>query len=483
MFPLSHSHQLHRRFLAGAVGVLLLAAWLGGRGLTFDSIWYDEWRTLVYVGSDTPGDPADLSGALGRVAAQSDALNPPAYYLLLATWGTVAGTEPAVLRYFSVLLGLLTIAIVYRVGADWHSPGVGLTAAALLGSGATFSVFMHEMRAYPLAMLLVAAHLWTYGRVNRPEATWRDRLAFMTVLVALVHTHYTALLMLGGTFLYHVIFVRRRWWIPSLYVLAAVAMLPWVAVVLGSSGIENVQDRAGHAMPLTKLLRTISLTIGNEITWIAVMPLLLALGRGRLVWMHTVVGVAVLLALNAFVPFLCCRRYLLALLPALVLLIALGLTRWRVLAWFAVPLWMAAGIFAASDLTFAHGVTNSTRWHFPWGAIQDVYEAEGRSEDTVLVLLPAGISDWLHEGPAAYYLPDADINLIVTWRRNSKTDILADVAAATAGHDRVWTVFKPSWTAYYHEDALAQLAADLTACGVVREGPDAEVRLYAVECP
>lgn len=463
-------------------GVLLLVAGLGGRGLTFDSVWYDEWRTLVYIGSETPNAPVDIPGTLGRVATLSDALNPPAYYLLLATWGTLTGTDPATLRYLSLLLGLLTVAVVYRVGADLHAPVVGLVAAAVLGTAPMFGVYLHEMRAYPLALLAVAAHLWTYTRVSRPGAGCGDALAFVAVLVVALHTHYTALLMLGGTFGYHLLVVRERRWVAGLYLLAAALMLPWFSVVLTSTGIENVQDRANDALAYPVLVHTVAQMTANEIAWLAALPLLLAVGRGRLLWVHTLAGLAVLLTLNALVPFLCCRRYLLTLLPGLALLVALGLTRWRTLAALAVPLWMAAGVVNGWPLAFAHSSTNSPRWHFPWADVQAALDAEDVPGATVLALLPGGVADWMHTGPAGYYLPGANVQIITTWRHDSESAVRDRVATATAGTDRVWVAYKPSWVAHHHPAALAQLAGTLPACGVVRTGWDAEVWLYAATC-
>jgi uncharacterized membrane protein len=471
------------RTLAGLVGVLLLVGWLGVRGIAFDSVWYDEWRTLVYIGSETPTAPADLFGVLGRVAAQSDALNPPAYYLLLAAWGTLAGTHPAALRYLSVLLGLMTVTVIYRVGADGHTQAVGLAAAAILGTGATFGIYLHEIRAYPLALLAIALHLWTYQRVRRPGAGWRAAAMFLAVLVVLAHTHYTALLMLGGTFLHHLLLVRGRWWVLVLYVLAAAAMVPWLAVALGGGGLGNVQDRAGTALALPQLLETLTRMIGNEIAWVAVVPLLLAFGRGRLLWVYVLVGVVVLLTLNALVPFLCCRRYMLTLLPGLALLLALGLTRWQVLAWATVPLWIATGIIAGHDPTFAHDITNSPRWHFPWETVYSAYADDGQPDDLMLVLLPGGVSDWMHAGPAAYYLPDADVDMLTTWRRDDVSDITAQVAATATAYQRVWTVEKPSWEPYHRAAIHEELRMSLNDCGVMRKDRDGLVRLYAADCP
>ncbi|MEO0564821.1 MAG: hypothetical protein AAF125_22130, partial [Chloroflexota bacterium] len=248
-------------------------------------------------------------------------------------------------------------------------------------------------------------------------------------------------------------------------------------------GMDNVQDRAGTALALPQLLETLTQMIGNEVAWVAVVPLLLAIGRGRLLWVYVLVGIVVLLTLNALVPFLCCRRYMLTLLPGLALLVAVGLTRWREMAWVAVPLWIAAGMVVGRDLTFAHDVTNSPRWHFPWETVYDAYHDSGQPDDIVLVLLPGGVSDWMHAGPAEYYLPGTEVEILTTWRRDNVDDITARVGSMTGGYDQVWTVEKPSWEPYHTGKIHSELTVDLDDCGVMRTDRDAVVRLYAADCP
>lgn len=468
------------------VALLLLSTWLGTRGLTFDAIWYDEWRSLVYIGKATVNDTAQVSGTLGRVVAESDALNPPAYYFLLSIWGGIVGADVPALRYFSVLLGVLAVSMVYRVGTDVASPGAGLAAAAILGTSALFSVFMHEMRTYTLAVLIVATHLWTYWRCNRPNATRWDYIVFTLVMALALHTHYTAVLMLGGTFVYHLVFVRRKWFLLALYIVAVLLLIPWALVVINSIALDSVQDRDSTAMSTVEIVSTLGRVFSNSLTWlpnsllwVPAVPLLLALGKNRLLWVHGAVGLAAYLLLNLLVPFACCVRYMLVMLPGLALLAGVGLVRLRWLGVLVVVVWAAAGLYTARDLTFAHNVTNTPRWHYPWQELYDRVTPQLQQDDTVLALLPGGINQWTHDGIGAHFFPDADAQVVMTFISVGQAQALADVANKTAGSERVWVASKSSWRPHYHDAILAQLNTQFVLCGTVQDANDLTLKLYA----
>ena len=484
--PLSDTYELdngvdalsYRYFIVAMVGVLLLTTFAGIRGLTFDSIWYDEWRSLVYIGKTTVNDSAQISGTLQRVIEESDALNPPAYYFLLSIWGTFTGAETTALRYFSVMLGVLNVAMLYRVGTDVHSRQVGLAAAMILGTSSMFGVFMHEMRTYALAMLLVTLHLWTYWRCIQPTAKRWHYVAFVLVIGVAMHTHYTAVLMLGGTFVYHIAFVRRQWWLLGLYVAGALLILPWASVVVASGALDNVQDRANTAMPLTEILRTLNRMVANEFFWLAIPTMLLALGRGRIVWVHVLIGIAAYLTLNALVPFACCRRYMMVMLPGFALLIALGITRNRWLAAAFIALFIGTGFYTGSNLYFAHSVTNTPRWHYPWEDVYAAVPANLQPGDTVLALLPGGINEWTHVGLAAHFFPQGNAEVVQTFRSIPREDTLNEVIDKTFGSERVWIAYKKSWDAYHREDIQQLMALSYTNCGTVLETEDAVITLY-----
>ncbi|MEO0560585.1 MAG: glycosyltransferase family 39 protein, partial [Chloroflexota bacterium] len=91
------------------VFVLLLAAWLriiGGGGFPVST---DEGWTTWAISEPTYAMVVDIL---------SGDRHPPAYFLGLAYWSQIAGDGRLALRVPSMLMGVLTVAMLYRVGAD-----------------------------------------------------------------------------------------------------------------------------------------------------------------------------------------------------------------------------------------------------------------------------------------------------------------------------------------------------------------------------
>src|SRR5215212_2676576 len=78
--------QRQRLIWLWVVALLLLATWLGARGLNADAIWYDEYWSLFGAGGTHRG-PYTLAQTVDSLAASSHERSPPFYYLALNLWG------------------------------------------------------------------------------------------------------------------------------------------------------------------------------------------------------------------------------------------------------------------------------------------------------------------------------------------------------------------------------------------------------------
>src|SRR3989304_3550279 len=61
--------------------------------------------------------------------------HPPGYYVLLSSWIRVAGDGEAMLRFLSVVMGTLSIPLMYRWAKETIGPVAGIVAALVLGGG------------------------------------------------------------------------------------------------------------------------------------------------------------------------------------------------------------------------------------------------------------------------------------------------------------------------------------------------------------
>src|SRR5436190_24137920 len=87
------------------VALLLLATATRLYHLQSQSIWFDEGWSAYGAAQPTLWD-----------AFQSDATNPPLYYGLLNISARFTGDSEFALRWFSLVVGLLTIPLAYQLG-------------------------------------------------------------------------------------------------------------------------------------------------------------------------------------------------------------------------------------------------------------------------------------------------------------------------------------------------------------------------------
>ena len=232
--------------------VLLLVAVLGVRSLNADMLWVDEVFSIGNVGGYQ--GPAYNPLQVWESLSQNSPQHVPGYFFVLGGWAALTGWTAFGLRALSLLFGLLAVAWTYRLGADWMSPRAGLYAALVVGIGAFYLYFTHEVRMYTMIAFLTVFVLWAYSRVigpgvpRRPAAsastvpaqfsTYQPNmgywLAFAVGALALLYTHLFGALVLAAIGLYHLLFVpkNRRWWVVVLILgVVGLSILPWLQVL------------------------------------------------------------------------------------------------------------------------------------------------------------------------------------------------------------------------------------------------------------
>ncbi len=357
------------------IPLLLLAALLAGRRLNSWSFSSDEVSTMISAGARSFG-PLTLAETLSTLnsASPDQAFG---WTLLMNRWGAVVGWSTVAARALAWLIGLLTLALVYRAGRSLFGRQIGVIAVLLLVTSVFFISYLHIARAFTTVALLTLVTLWCYWRVAlqvRASDRW-GQAGLLLGGIGLLYAHYFASLLLPALGLFHLFLVRkdRRWWRVTL-ILAVVALsaLPELAVL--RQGLEwNWQrfgmNAGGKAMNPSEALLQILYNVSNSIVvlsqqlgpavlLILLLSLLLLLwkrpsGAVRAAWFLGVMSLLMLalaLIVNEFVWVLWPSRvrYLIGLWPPLALLSGLGL-RWlgrrrqRYADWL-LAMWLAASI-------------------------------------------------------------------------------------------------------------------------------------------
>ncbi len=136
----------------GATGVVLLILFglaLRLARLAFQPLWWDEGYSVWFA-----------THPLAQMAAlTAQDIHPPFYYALLHGWAAPLGTSPTALRLLSVVVGVLTIPLLFLVARRMLSARAALLAAFLLTINPLHIYYSQEVRMYGLVALLSVAIL------------------------------------------------------------------------------------------------------------------------------------------------------------------------------------------------------------------------------------------------------------------------------------------------------------------------------------
>ena len=186
-----------------------------------------------------PYSPSDVLASLQKNSPN----HTPGYFLLLTLWGRLTGYELAIGRALSVLCGILSLSMAYRLARDFVAPVAGLFAVILVASNAFYNFYIPHLRMYPLLVFVSGVVLWLYLRIMyRLESPRRsDYIAILIAVYVMINLHAYSAILLAALGIYHLLALSRdqRWWRVCIAVCAAVMLFsPW-AIVLLSGGIER----------------------------------------------------------------------------------------------------------------------------------------------------------------------------------------------------------------------------------------------------
>ena len=222
-------HPLVAAAVAAAAALNVAARLLARPGL-----WLDE-ALSVNIASLPLGD---ISEALRHDG------HPPLFYVLLHGWMRVFGSGDVAARSLSSALSVVSLPLAYRLGRRVHGSAVGVLAVVVLALSPYHLRYGSEARMYALIICLVfAGALIVLNALDRAEddVPWRWLVGVGVVTALLLWTHYWSMWLLGAVgVLMCLRIVRRRrsgWDRGALGVLGAMvagglAFLPWVPSML-----------------------------------------------------------------------------------------------------------------------------------------------------------------------------------------------------------------------------------------------------------
>jgi 4-amino-4-deoxy-L-arabinose transferase-like glycosyltransferase len=211
--------------------------------------------------------------------------HPPLYYYLLHFYLPLAGFSELAVRYFSVLFGMATVALMFTVGKKMYDARVGVVAAAFTAI-APFAVhYSQEVRMYALVIFLSALTVYLFVQLfERDASTFHASrftqnakrntqyairnthyisrfllgsrvlwLAFALVMLLIQYTQYQAAFLFVAQGLFLLPFLKKRFAFAARWSAVAcvvvVLFLPWL-FLHSASAFSDVKDVAGDTVPM-----------------------------------------------------------------------------------------------------------------------------------------------------------------------------------------------------------------------------------------
>jgi mannosyltransferase len=217
---------------------LLVLAAFAVRAITVDaqSLWRDEVDALRFAS-------VPLDELIHNFARKG--WNGPLYFLLLRGWVTVAGATPYVLRFPSVLLGVLCVPLSYALACRLVGRAVATLTAAMVAGSAYLVWYSQEVKMYTLVPALALVALYVLRR-GVDQGTWYWWVVLVAATSAAFYSHILAALLVPVEVLaYFAWWPRsRKRWIAGVWSLAAL-VLPYAPLGVWQLPLLAVQRETG----------------------------------------------------------------------------------------------------------------------------------------------------------------------------------------------------------------------------------------------
>ncbi len=470
-----YCHARATRSWAPAMLVILVTFALATRLLDDYPILPDGLRSIATAGGlEAESDLSSVFEKLTDVSQQ----HVPGYFLALFVWGKIAGWEPLLLRTLSVFFGILSLALIFRLGRDFLSQEAGFFSLVMLASLSFYNLWYLPVRMYTLFVATGLWLLWIYLRavIHNKTSPGHYALLFLACLLFLYSQIFSLALGLGLA-VYHLFFAEktRHWlFVAAAGALASLLFLPWVSTLLTGTA-EIIGGEFGDIRvlsPVETVITILSLSMNASILFLGLLALsvrqLLNKDQASLaLWTILIVATAFYLIVNRATGAIDLHRsrYFVALFPLIILLLNVGLaglSRWKLLSAGILLFWVASGLLYQRRVGADIFVRSYNT--IPIHLVERHLRADLQPGD-----LLAGWSGGLsfayrtpYGGVIDYYFPDdaIDIDIQHTYvlQQLDDEEISATLAERFAGYRRIWLAYELDNTARFHklyQDALA----------------------------
>jgi len=259
------------------LGILLGAFLLRMVQLDARAMWYDEAFAVLYAETSF----AQMwYGTVTPVQGAASDVHPLVFYTLLHGWMNLVGESALAVRFFSILFGVATVAVVYRLTREWWAADgrpfdcaqgrlptddrrlvqIPLLAALLVAVAPFAVAYSQEARMYAQLGFFAALLILAYGMIEKTHGRgwW---LVLVVSGAALLYSHNLGVFFGAALGIWILIqkWVQRDWRGLVSFTLAGAAILvlwlPWLTLV--PSHLSKIEQAYWIGTPtLLTLLQT-----------------------------------------------------------------------------------------------------------------------------------------------------------------------------------------------------------------------------------
>lgn len=242
------------------------------RTTMFGGLWLDELTSIAYAHPDKT-----LLWVL-KNNFNSD-VHPPLYYVLLHGWMSFFGTSDVIVRAFSMICYLLTVALPFLIPSKTIRGETALAASVILACHPVLILSGQDARMYALMVLLTTAATLVALRLadeirDTGKISYKRAAQFLFVSLCLAYTHYWGVLITGALVGSMMILALPRW---RLVVLIAIggflvlfAFLLWFIPMISARGGAGRYDTFLPYVDMResfRQIRSLAFPLTNKLGW------------------------------------------------------------------------------------------------------------------------------------------------------------------------------------------------------------------------
>lgn len=176
------------------LSLLLRIFWLDA-----ESLWLDEGASVKF---------ANLRIDEIIKSTKADA-HPPLYYIILHLWIKIFGDSEASVRFPSVIFGVITVIILYKLCVKFWDNEVALLSSFLTGISVFQVFYSQEARMYALLCLLSVLSFFYFLLILKDESI-SHYIAYSIVTILLLYTHLYSFFIILAQLIFVVFYEKKK---------------------------------------------------------------------------------------------------------------------------------------------------------------------------------------------------------------------------------------------------------------------------------